>query len=81
MSILGLFNKQLIATPQGGFMAPNVLDILGRKNLTIFQVCHYSRFYMMISSEKFSENRDKECKLGPMYFNFPCTGNYITNCI
>ena len=22
-----------------------------------------------------------EFKVGPMYFNFPCAGNYITNCI
>ena len=30
---------------------------------------------------KFSKNRDKELILGPMYFIFPPTGNYITSCI
>ena len=29
---------------------------------------------------RFSENRDKEFKLGPTYFNVPHTGNYITSC-
>ena len=29
---------------------------------------------------KFSENRDKEFKLGPTYFNFTRTGNHITSC-
>ena len=28
----------------------DVWDIVGRKNLTIFKGCYYSRFYMMISS-------------------------------
>ena len=35
--------------PQGGFIAPNVWEIVVRKNLTIFKGCHYSRFYIMIS--------------------------------
>ena len=40
----------LIAAPQGGFIASQVWEIAGRKNLTIFKGCYYSRFYMMISS-------------------------------
>ena len=39
----------IIATPQGGFIAPHVSEIVGRKNLTIFKGCHYSRLYLMIS--------------------------------
>ena len=40
----------IIAAPHGGFIAPHVREIVGRKNLTIFKGCHYSRSYMMISS-------------------------------
>ena len=40
---------QLITAPQGGFIAPHVWEIVGRKNLTIFKGCDYSRFYVMIS--------------------------------
>ena len=39
----------VIAVPQGGFIAPHVWGIVGRKNLTIFKGCHYSQFYMIIS--------------------------------
>ena len=42
-------SDQLIAAPQGGFIAPHVWEIVCRKNLTIFKGCHYSRFYIMIS--------------------------------
>ena len=38
-----------IAVPQGGFIAPHAWEIVCRKNLAIFKVCHYSRFYIMIS--------------------------------
>ena len=41
---------QLITAPQGGFIALHVWEIVGRKNLTIFRGCHYSRFNIMISS-------------------------------
>ena len=40
----------LIAACQGGFIAPHVWEIAGRKDLTIFKSCHYSWFYMIISS-------------------------------
>ena len=43
-------NLYLIATPQGGFIAPHVREIVGRKNLTMFKGCHYSRFDIMICS-------------------------------
>ena len=42
--------KIFIAAPQGGFIVPHVWEIVGRKNHTIFKGCHYSRFYIMISS-------------------------------
>ena len=44
------FDSVIIAAPEGGFMGPHVWEIVGRKNLTIFKGCHYSRFYIMISS-------------------------------
>ena len=60
----------------GDFIAPYVWEIVGRKGLTIFKGCHYSRICMMTSSS-FQKSRDK-IKLGPMYFKFTRTGNYIT---
>ena len=39
-----------VATPQYGFIAPHVREIVGRKNLTTFKGCQYSRFYIIISS-------------------------------
>ena len=63
-----------IAFPQGDFIAPHIWETVGRKNLIIFKGCHYSQFYMMISSG-FCKNRDNEFKLGPMHLNFPRTGN------
>ena len=59
----------LIATPQGGFIAP-----LYFKRLPLFSILYDD--YL-----RFSKNRDKEYKLRPMYFYFPRTGNYITSCI
>ena len=52
-----------IAAPQGGFIVPHVWEIVYRKNDL------YNDFL------KFAENRDKEFKLEPKYFNFSCTGN------
>ena len=46
VSSLKLF---LIAAPQGGFIAPHVLEIVGRKSLTIFKGCNYSQLHIMIS--------------------------------
>ena len=43
-------NLLLIASPQGSFIAPHAWEIVGRKNLTIFKVCLYSLFHIMISS-------------------------------
>ena len=39
-----------IATPQYGFIAPHVKEIVDKKNLTIFKGCQYSQFYIIISS-------------------------------
>ena len=36
--------------PLGRLYSSARMRIVGRKNLTIFKVCHYSRFYVMISS-------------------------------
>ena len=43
------YKKYLIATPQSGFIAPHVWEVVGRKNLTISKGCHYSLFYIRIS--------------------------------
>ena len=40
----------LIAAPEGGYIAPHIREIVCRKNFTIFKGCHYSRFFIMISS-------------------------------
>ena len=40
----------LIAASQGGFTAPQVCEIVGRKNLTIFKGYQCSPFSLMISS-------------------------------
>ena len=34
-----------IAARQGGFIVPYVWEIVARKNLTIFEGCHFPRFY------------------------------------
>ena len=47
--VFWLFKAILIAPPQGGFI-PYVWEIVGKKNLTIFKGCHYSIFYIIISS-------------------------------
>ena len=39
-----------IVTPQYGFIAPHIREIVGKKNLTIFKGCQYSQFYIIISS-------------------------------
>ena len=41
--------ENLIAVPQGGFIALHVWEVVCRKNLTIFKGCHYFRFYITIS--------------------------------
>ena len=42
------YPDNLIAAPQGEFIALHIWEIVHRKNLTIFKGCHYSRFYIMI---------------------------------
>ena len=73
----GLF--VLIATPQSSFIAAHGWEMVGRKNLTIFKVCHYRWFYMMISS-RFRKVKAKNVNSDPCiiiflvpYFNFPRT--------
>ena len=65
----------LIAAPEGSFIAPHIWEIVVRKTHNFQMLPLFSILYDDFL--KFSENRDKEFKLVPMYFNFPCTGNYI----
>ena len=60
----------LFCRPSGRHYSPHVWEIVGGKNRTIFRGCHYSRFYMMISSS-----------FRKTYFYFFRTGNYISSCI
>ena len=74
-----IFDFALIAAPQGGFIVPPRMKNSRQKKSHFFQ--RLSLFSILYNdSLKFSENRDKEFKLGTMYFNFPRTGNYITSC-
>ena len=41
---------KFVAALQGSFTGSHVWEIVVRKNLTLFEVCHYSPFYIMISS-------------------------------
>ena len=47
--LLSIQGDLIIAAPQGGFIAQYILEIVGRKNLTVFKGCYYSWFCMMIS--------------------------------
>ena len=62
-----------IAAPQGGFIAPHVWEIAGRKNLAIFKGCHYSWFYMMISWS-FQKIETKNLNSEPCILNFLVLG-------
>ena len=57
----------VIAARHGGFIVPYVWEIVVRKNLTIFEGCHFPRYYI-IDLIEFCENRDKEFQFGPMLF-------------
>ena len=60
----------VITTPQDGFIASHVWEIVGTKNLTIFKDCQYFRFYMMISSNFWSiEKKNLNSN--------PCISNYL----
>ena len=50
---------KLIAARQGGCIVPYVWEIVAGKNLTIFEGCHFPRFYIMDLIE-FCENQDKK---------------------
>ena len=56
-----------IAARQGGFIVSYVRKIVVRKNITIFEGCHFPRFYINDLTE-LPENRDKEFQFGPMLF-------------
>ena len=64
---------QLIAAPQSGFIAPHVWEIVGWKNLTIFKGCHYSQFYIMISSS-FRKIETKDLNSDPRILIFLVLG-------
>ena len=73
--------SQFIATTQDGFIAPHVLDIVDRKNLTIFRGSHYSRFYIMFSSS-FRKIETKNLISDPRILIFLVLGgNFITSWI
>ena len=63
----------LITASLGTFIAPHVWEIVGRKNLTIFKGCHYSRFHIMIPLS-FWKIETKNLNSDPHNFNFPRTG-------
>ena len=48
--LLLIFAEGSLSIYSRSFIAPHVWEIVGRKNLTIFKGCHYSRFFMIISS-------------------------------
>ena len=63
----------IIAGPQGGFIVPHIWEIVVRKNLTIFKGCHYSWFYIMISSS-FREIETTNLNLDPCVLIFLVLG-------
>ena len=68
----------VIASPQCGFIASLVWEILGKTKSHNFQRLPLSSI-LYNDFLNFLENRDKEFKLGPMHSNFARTGNYITS--
>ena len=58
--ILDYYNLDynLVAARQGGLIVPYVREIAIRKNLTIFEGCHFPRFCIIHLTES-PENRDK----------------------
>ena len=69
--------EYLIASLQGDLIAPQVWEIVGRKNLAIFKGCHYSRWLLNDDFLKFLKNQDKEFKLRSIYLTFPYTEKFI----
>ena len=55
------------------FIAPHVSETVGRKNLTIFKDCHYSRFYIMICLS-FRKIETKNLNLDPFILPFLVLG-------
>ena len=64
-----------IAAPQGGFIAPHVWEIVGRKNLAIFKGCRYSWFYMI--SWSFQKIEAKNLNLELCILNFLVLGTTL----
>ena len=60
---------------KGGFIVSYVWEIAVRKSLTIFEGCHFLRFYIIDLTE-FSENRDKEFQFGSMIFSIVLNWGY-----
>ena len=72
-------NSISLSPLRAALQSPHVWEIVCGKNLTIFK--RLTLFSILYNDFlKFSENRDKEFKLVPRYFNFPRTGNYIISC-
>ena len=62
------YKKYFHCRPTGWLYSLVRKRIVVRKSLTIFEGCHFPRFYISDLIE-FSENRDKEFQFGPMLFN------------
>ena len=45
---ISLNRSKLTAARQGGFIVLHLWEIVARKNLTIFEGCHFARFYILI---------------------------------
>ena len=63
-----VFQDVVIAPRQDGFMFPYVWEIKVRKNLRIFEGCHFPRFYILIWSS-FRKIETKDLNSDPCFFN------------
>ena len=62
-----LYDKNVIAARQGGFIVSYVWEVVVRKNLTNFEGCHFAQFYILIWWS-FLKIETKNFKLGPCFF-------------
>ena len=42
------YHMRIIAAHVGGFIVPHIREVVVRKNLTIFEGCHFAQFYILI---------------------------------
>ena len=77
--------KKFIATRQGGFIVLHVWEIVVRKNLTIFEGCHFARFYILIWWS-FPKIETKNFNSDPCFFKLVKLGTispaaHFLNCV